>query len=130
MKYLLIVVLLLSALSVSMNAFAEQNIIFCAESIKARGAYQSICQRLCSKDCGLDGLLKAEWKIDTTTAKDIPSGMDGCTCVGVQYVLSKGVPVTDNNTELLKKEIELLKKENEMLKKENDTLKAKGKKKK
>ena len=148
MKYLLIAVLVLSASSVSQKAFAEQKIIFCAESSSYRKGYksdfgQSKCNDACAEevDCGRDGLLSEGWKIDTTMQKErikefskkYPFVGD-CTCKGTQYVLSmveKKVEASqevDKNIDLLKKEIELLKKENELLKQENSSLKSKKKK--
>ena len=148
MKYLLIAVLALSALSVSLKAFGGQKIIFCGETSSYRPVYKGDdgaenCNKVCAgktRDCGLNDLLVEGWKIDANMAKTIPmpipepikvetSFMGICSCNGTQYVLSKVekkievAPEPDKNLELLKKEIELLKKENDMLKKDGEALK-------
>jgi len=147
MKYLLVAVLVLSASSASIDAFAEQKIIFCGETISYRKYDQSdsvgdvYCSAACKSepDCNRDGLLSEGWKIDITmpkskrmTATQRFSFLGSCTLNGTQYVMSKAemkvTQETDKNIELLKKEIELLKKENEILKQENDALKSKKKK--
>lgn len=142
MKYLLIAVLALSASSVSMDAFAVQKIIFCAETVTVRpydATTVPLCEQKCGVDCRLDGLISEGWKIDTNMTKQVPlkewplEKFNQCICNGTQYVLSKvekEVEVaigTDKDTEFLKKEIELLKKEIELLKQENQSLKARKK---
>lgn len=155
MKKLLIAVLVLSALSVSLEAFAEQETVFCGETSSYRAGrcveqmFVDDCNRSCTANyssCGLEPLLADGWKVDATMLKglrtksnmyDTKVWYDGvCTCNGTQYVLSKvekkvdAAPEPDRNTALLNKEIELLKKENEMLKQEIGTLKKKTAKKK
>ncbi|MBC7961616.1 MAG: hypothetical protein H7Y05_01585 [Steroidobacteraceae bacterium] len=141
MKYLLIAVLVLSPLGVSLDAVAEQKILFCSEGYRSTESFaESRCLTACTIDCDLKGLLSNGWKIDTNMPKRItPPSNDVlelmyCECTGTQYVLSKSdnkeAGDTNINVELLKKEIELLKKENGMLQKENDALKTKGKNKK
>ncbi len=128
MKYLIAVVLLF-AMDISLEANAtEQKTVFCAQTYKY-AQYEPDCAAKCG-DCGLQNLLSEGWIVVLKTPKEIikeewwsGGGINfGCTCIGTQYVLSKGekkVGVTNNTdktAELLKNEIELLKKENEMLK--------------
>lgn len=148
MKNILTAMLVLSSLGVSLDAFAEQKIIFCGETSSYRPYYKGDdgdrnCNNVCAsstKNCGLDDLLARGWKIDANMAKTIPMKspeplaadtffIGNCTCNGTHYVLSKEekkievAPEPDKNMELLKKEIELLKKENDMLKKDGEALK-------
>jgi len=142
MKRLLIAVVV-TALGVSLDAFAEQKNVFCVETFLYKPTHsddtnKSRCGNVCADrgDCNLKAFLADGWKIDESMAKNIPmtypkplsqdtffSGV--CECSGTQYVLSKAVKInnTDKNTALLEKEIVLLKKEIELLKKENEMLK-------
>jgi FtsZ-binding cell division protein ZapB len=149
MKVLSIAVLLFSISIFKLDAFAEQKMIFCGETYRQAENHdlawmlrkETVCKDACMKDCELDKLLSVGWKIDTNMHKEIikeewmiagRSYIRGCTCNGIQYVLSKAekkvevAPDTDKVSELLKKEMELLKKENDMLKKENEGLKKEG----
>jgi hypothetical protein len=100
MKYLLIAILVLSASSVSLYAFAaEQKIIFCVEGYRYGNELSDAesCKKECYVGCNINGLLSEGWKINTKMTKNITNNewknfllfKSGCTCTGTEYALSK-----------------------------------------
>lgn len=111
-------------------AFAEQKILFCAESIEFSKSGEELCQKWCQKhaqgNC-LENELKNGWKVDAVSPKTVPEGVSNlkCNCIGQQYVLSRNdeKAQSDDTDSLSRNEARLLKKENELLKKEVSMLK-------
>lgn len=139
MKFVMCTAIFLCGTSVVTSTLAaEQQILFCAESIsytKDRyGANENLCLKSCrefsSSDC-LQEKTDAGWVIASATSKSVPSReqwFGACSCVGTQYILNRpdekpSSPTSNSEISLLNKEIELLKKENEMLKKDAEIFK-------
>lgn len=156
MKRFLIAVLVLSVLGVSLEAYAEQKIIFCGDTSSYQKSYQydddgrRQCNNFCAlktKNCGLNDLLAEGWKIDANMVKTIPmelppvpQSMESSDFVKYvnEFMFSGTCSCSGTQLVLSKdekkievapesdKNLELMKKEIELLKKENDMLRKDG----
>ena len=75
----------------------KQKIIFCVDSYKYGLTNEDSCKKECYVKCDLNGFILEGWKIDNKIPKEITKVewtnyllfKSGCTCIGMEYVLSK-----------------------------------------
>lgn len=133
MKQRMFLVLVFISMFIPCIAFAEQQILFCAESFRASASFRrDECRAGCAK-YGAENCVKSQmdagWNIvssNTREVRPLEPGID-CTCEGMEYVLSKEVKKSAGQMERgdqKEREVALLTKENELLKMEIGQLKS------
>jgi hypothetical protein len=86
--------LLISSM-VGTNGYAasEQKLLFCVETVSYSDD-PSICEMACSREGNvnpncLSNEMTIGWRVVTATQKKVPTSLSGCSCGGVQYVVTR-----------------------------------------